>query len=94
MINKDRSFFQYNSRNLVFNFTPYMSVMDFIQKSSIKYVGPLVIYKIIDSHNYLLMMLDGKHLRDLLEHKRPKPAIIQTGQGSVCNLSQLKQIKI
>ena len=28
----------------------------------VKYVGPLVIYKIIDPHNYLLMTLDGKLL--------------------------------
>ena len=28
----------------------------------IKYVGPVVIYKIIDPHNYLLMTLDGKIL--------------------------------
>ena len=28
----------------------------------IKYVGPVVIYKIIDPHNYLLMILDGKIL--------------------------------
>ena len=32
----------------------------------IKYVGPLVIYKIIDPHNYLLMTLDGKTLQGLL----------------------------
>ena len=29
------------------------------------YVGPVVIYKIIDPHNYLLMELDGKILRGL-----------------------------
>ena len=28
----------------------------------IKYVGPLVVYKIIDPHNYLLMTLDEKLL--------------------------------
>ena len=41
----------------------------------VKYVGPLVIYKIIDLHNYLLMMLDGKLLKGLFEHERIKPAI-------------------
>ena len=29
----------------------------------IKYVGPVVIYEIIDLDNYLLMTLDGKILR-------------------------------
>ena len=28
---------------------------------AIKSVGPLVVYKIIDPHNYLLMTLDGKY---------------------------------
>ena len=28
----------------------------------VKYVGPLLVYKIIDPHNYLLMTLDGKLL--------------------------------
>ena len=55
----------------------------------IKYVAPVVIYKIIDSQNYLLMTLDGKILRGLFEHVRLKPANIRTSQG---NLAQLKQI--
>ena len=58
----------------------------------IKYVGPVVIYKIIDLHNYLLMTLDGKILRGLFEHERLKPANIRTSQGNVQNLTQLKQI--
>ena len=35
-----------------------------------KYIGPLVVYKIVDLHNYSLMTLDGKLLRGLFEHKR------------------------
>ena len=57
-----------------------------------KYVGPMVIYKIIDLHNYLLMTLDGVMLRGIFEHKRLKPAIIRTNQGNVQNLAELKQI--
>ena len=38
-----------------------------------KYVGPVVIYKIIDPHNYLLMTLDGVMLRGIFEHERLKP---------------------
>ena len=37
-------------------------------------LDPLVIYKIIEPHNFLLMMLDGKILRGLFEHERLKPA--------------------
>ena len=57
-----------------------------------KYVGPVVIYKIIHPHNYLLMTLDGVMLRGIFEHKRLKPAIIRTNQGNVQNLAELKQI--
>ena len=56
-----------------------------------KYVGPVVIYKIMDLHNYLLMTLDVKMLRGLFEHERLKPANIRN-QGNVQNLAQLKQI--
>ena len=62
------------------------------RKITIKYVGPVVIYKIIDPHNYLLMILDGRILRGLFEHERSKPANIRTSQGNIQNLAQLKQI--
>ena len=61
-------------------------------KVAIKYIGPVVIYKIIDPHNYLLMTLDGKILRGFFEHERLKPAIIRTNQGNVKNLADLRQI--
>ena len=57
-----------------------------------KYVGHVVIYKIIDPHNYLLMTLDGLILRGIFEHERLKPAIIRRNQGNVQNLAELKQI--
>ena len=59
---------------------------------SIKYVGPVVIYKITDPHNYLITTLDGRILRGLFEHERLKPMNIRTGQGNIQNLAQLKQI--
>ena len=59
---------------------------------AIKYVGPVVVYKIIDSHNYLIMALDGKILRGIFKHKRLKPAIIRTNQGNVQNLADLTKI--
>ena len=58
----------------------------------IKYVGPIVIYKIIDPHNYLLTTLDRKILRGLFKHERLKPAILRTSEGNVNNLLQLKQV--
>ena len=87
MINEDRNFFQYNNGDLVYLISPLTSQLQTsFRKVVIKYVGPLVIYKIIDLHNYLLMILDGKFLRGLFEHKRLKSAVISTSQGNVCNL--------
>ena len=57
-----------------------------------KYVGPVVIYKIIDPYNYLLMTLDEVMLRGIFKHERLKPTIIRTNQGNVQNLAELKQI--
>ena len=62
------------------------------RKVAIKYVGPLVIYKIINPHNYLLMTLEGKILRGVFKHERLKTSIIGTSQGNIYNLVQLKQI--
>ena len=54
MINEDKAFFQYNSRNLVYIIYPLMSQLQMTsRKVMIKYVGPVVIYKIIDPYNYL-----------------------------------------
>ena len=58
----------------------------------IKYVGPVVIYKIIDAHNYLLMTPGGKILQGLFKHERLKPATIRNSEGNVTHLAKLKQI--
>ena len=74
MINKDRAFFQYKSGDLVYIISPMASqVCTALCKIAIKYAGPVVIYKIIDLHNYLLMTLDGKSLRGLFKRERLKP---------------------
>ena len=92
-INKGRNFFQCNSGDLLYIISLLTSQLrTSSRKVAIKYVGPLVVYKIIDPHNYLLMALDGKILRGLFGHKRLKPAIIRTSQGNVYNLLQLKQV--
>ena len=86
MINKDRENFQYRGEDLVYIISPLTSQLRTAsQKTAIKYAGPVVVYKIIDPHNYLLMMLDGKVLKGIFEHKRLKPTIIRTNQGNVQN---------
>ena len=64
MINKDRAFFQYKGRDLVYIISPFTSQLQTAShRVTIKYVGPVVIYKIIHPHNYLLMTLDGNILK-------------------------------
>ena len=93
MINKDRTFFQYNNRDIVYIISPLTSQLHAAsRKVIIKYEEPVDIYKIKDLHNYVLMTLDGKILKGLFEHERLKPANIRTNQGNVQNLAQLKQV--
>ena len=95
LMNKERDYFQYNSRHLVYIISPLTSQLRTAsRKITIKYVGPLTIYKIIDPHNYLLITLDGKLLRGLFEHERLKAAVIRTNHGNVTNLSKLRQIMV
>ena len=63
MINKNHEDFQYISGDLVYIIFPLISQLRTnSRKVTIKYVGPLVVYKIGEPHNYLLMTLDGKIL--------------------------------
>ena len=93
MINNNRENFQYQGGDLVYIISPLMSQLRTnSRKISVKYIGPVVIYKIIDPHNYLLMTLDGVMLRGIFEHERLKPAVIRTNRGNVQKLAELKQI--
>ena len=62
------------------------------RKIAIRYVGPLVIYKIVDPHNYLLMTMHGKLLRGVFGHERLKPTVLKTDQGNVSTLPALKKV--
>ena len=74
----DREYFQYNSGDLVYLVSPLTSQLRTAsRKVAIQYVGSLVIYKIVDPHNYLLMTMDGKLLRGLFEHEMLKPAVLK-----------------
>ena len=93
MINKDRENFQYKGDDLVYIISPLTSQLRTNSwKIAIKYVGPVVVYKIVDPNKYLLMTLDGKILKGIFEHERSKPAIIRPNQRNVQNLAELRQI--
>ena len=93
LISKDREYFQYNSGDLVYLISPLTTQLRTAsRKVAIKYVGPLLIYKIVDPHNYLLLAIDGKLLHGLFEHERLKPAIIKSDKGNVTTLSALNRV--
>ena len=93
LINKDWDYFQYNPGDLVYLISPLTTQLRTnSRKVSIKYVGPLLIYKIIDPNSYLLMTIDGQLLRGIFEHERLKPAMIKTDKVNVTTLPALKRI--
>ena len=93
IINKNRENFQYKGGDLVYIISPLTSQLRTnSQKIAVKYIGQVVIYKIVDPHNYLLMTFDGRILKGIFEHERLKPAIIRANHGNVQNLAELRQI--
>ena len=93
LINKDREYLQYNPEDLVYLILPLTTQLRTnSRKVSIKYVDSLVIYKIIDPHNYLLMTIEYQLLRGLFEHQRLKPAMIKIDNINVITLPALKRI--
>ena len=93
LMNKDRDY--YISRDLVYIISPLTSQLrKASRKITIKYVGPLTVYKIVDPQNNLLITLGGKLLRGLFECKRLKPAVIRTNHHNVTNLSKLRQLMV
>ena len=92
-MNKDRENFQYRGGDLVYIISPLTSQLRTNSwKIAVKYVGPVVVYKIVDPHNYLLMTLDGIILKGIFEYERLKPAIIRANHGNVQNLAELRQV--
>ena len=93
MINKVRENFQYKGGHLVYIISSLTSQLrSNSQRIAVKYVGPVVDYRIEDPHNYLIMTLDGRMLKGIFEHKRLKPTIIWTKHENVQNLAELRQI--
>ena len=90
---KNHEDFQYTSGDLVYIISPLTSQLrTSSRKVTIKYVGPLAVYKIVHHHNYLLITLDGKILQGLFEFERIKPAILRTNHSNINTLVQLKQV--
>ena len=91
MINKDRENFQYKGGDLVYIISLLTRQLRTNPlKIAVKYIGPVVVYKIVDPHNYLLMTLDGIILKGIFEHEMLKPAVIRTNHGNDQNLAKLR----
>ena len=85
MINKDRENFQYRGGDLIYIISPLTSQLRTNSwKIALKYIGSVVVYKIVDPHNYLLMTLKGIILRGIFEHKNKS--------WECSNLAELRQI--
>ena len=59
LINKDREYLQYSLGDLVYlisHLTTQLRTNS--RKVSIKYVGQLVVYRVVDPHNHLLMTIE------------------------------------
>ena len=93
LLNKDREYFQYNSGDLVYLNSPLTTQLRTSSRIvAINYVGPLVVYKIVDPHYDMLMTIDGKLLRGLFEQEKLKPAMIRMDKGNINALSALKRV--
>ena len=93
LLNKDREYFKYSSGDLVYLISPLTSQLrTSSRKSGVNYVGPLVVYKIVDPHNYLLMTIEVELMRGLFEHERLKPDILKMDKGNVNTLLALKKV--
>ena len=71
MINKDRENFQYKGGDLVYIISPLTSQLRTNSwKIAIKYVGPVVIYKIVDPHNYSSYLTQTRKIREAANRSR------------------------
>ena len=84
-------FFQYRSGDLVYIISSLTSqLITSSRKVSVKYVGPVLVYMIIDPKSFLLCILDGKLLLGPVEHGLLKAVIITTTQGNITHLTSVE----
>ena len=93
LVNKNVEPYYYQKYDLVYMINPATSLLRTdSRKFSIKYIGPLVIFRILSNKQFLLMTLNGRILPRVIEFERIKPACIRTSQGNVYTLVQLRQV--
>ena len=90
-LNKDRIPRCFEKGQLVYIYNPEGAILRTgSKKIRADYVGPLVIYKVIASAQYILMSVDGKIIPRVIEQTRLKPGYVQTATGNTNTLAGLK----
>ena len=81
MLNKERDFLQYNSGHLLYIISLQTSQLrTLFRKVLVKYVGPVVIYKIVDPKSFLVCTFYGRLLLGLFEHEILKQVVTSSSQ--------------
>ena len=84
---------QYITGDLVYLISPQMSLpKTSSRKSKVIYIGPLIVYKIIDTSHHILLDTEVKILNGIFHFNRLKQVYVRTTKGSVNILADLKQI--
>jgi hypothetical protein len=90
MENSKLEYYSYKAGQLVYLYNPAGSHLNTgSRKIKADFIGPLVIYRVIDEHQYILMSLDGHIYPYLVEQTRIKPGSVFTTKGNVETLSDL-----
>ena len=92
MLNRNRQQHAFEIGQIVYM---YQAIGSMVQTGSRKvayfFVGPLVIFKAVGPHQFLLMSLDGQIYPHLIEETRLKPGTIWTSKGNITTLVELRQ---
>ena len=93
MIKKDKPINQYKPEDFMYLISSQTSLLKTrSRKFKVIYIGPLVVYKMKNKFQYILMDIEGRTLNDTFHFNRPKQASLRTITGPINTLADLKQI--
>ena len=85
---------QYKPVDLVYLISPPTSLLKTSSRKlyTVFYIGPLVVYKIMNNFQYILLAIEGKIMNGILNVNRLKQEYVITAKGPANTLADLKQI--
>jgi hypothetical protein len=90
--NKDRKENTFYKGQLVYMFQPRGAMLQTgSRKINCKFVGPLVIHKVISDNLFMLMSLDGTLYHAIVDASKLKPGFVKTAFGNMTTLAGLRQ---